>query len=159
MTKYVQVLYILLYLNTIIEDNFRVGAGSSALKALGRLPGSGKGCQGFKLCSILKVSEGCISLCTLAAIDMEETGDSALQALEKLPGSGKGYHGCKLCNILYVSERCFRLCSLAAVNKVGTGSSALQVLKKLPGSGKGYQDSKLCSILLKAYGSDRLQTQ
>ena len=91
--------YISIYLNTLVEDDFRVGEGSSVL-TLGGLPGSGKGCQGSKLCSILQVSEGCIRLCSLAAVDRTGTGGSALQALEKLPGSGKGCQGSKLCNIL-----------------------------------------------------------
>ena len=36
--------------------------GSIALQALEKLPGSGKGCQGSKLCSILQVSEICLKL-------------------------------------------------------------------------------------------------
>ena len=42
------------------------GTGSLALQILEKLPGSGKGYQGSKLCSILQVSEECLRLCSLA---------------------------------------------------------------------------------------------
>ena len=43
--------------------------------ALEKLSGSGKVCQGFKLCSILKVSEGYLRLCNLAAVDRASVRD------------------------------------------------------------------------------------
>ena len=102
--------YISIYVNTLVEDNFRVGEGSSVLKALGGVPGSGKGCQGSKLCSILQVSERYVRLCNLAAVNRAGT---ALQTLEKFPGSSKDCQGYKLCSILEVFEKRLRLCSLA----------------------------------------------
>ena len=110
MAKYIQVLYTLLYLNTLVEDDFRVGEGSSVLKVLGGLPGSGKGCQSSRFCSILQVSERYVRLCNLAAVNRAWT---ALQTLEKFPGLSKNFQGSKLCSILKVFERCLRLCSLA----------------------------------------------
>ena len=37
-------MYISIYLNTLFEDNFRVGEGNLDLQALEKLPGLGKGC-------------------------------------------------------------------------------------------------------------------
>ena len=68
------------------QDNFREGV--QPWYPWGGLPGSGKVFQGFKLCSILQVSEGYIRLCSLTTVDREGTGGSALQILEKLPGWG-----------------------------------------------------------------------
>ena len=84
--------YISIYLNILVEGDSRVGKGSSVLKALGELPGSGKGCQGSKLCSILQVSETYVRLCSLAAVDRVETGGSgcrpwrSFQDRQVLPG-------------------------------------------------------------------------
>ena len=58
-----------IYFCTKVEDIFRVGAGGSALQALENLLGLGKGCQGSKIWSILQVSERCLRLCSLAAVD------------------------------------------------------------------------------------------
>ena len=41
----------------LVDNDFRVGEGSSVLKALGGLPGSDKSCQGSTLCSFLQVSK------------------------------------------------------------------------------------------------------
>ena len=47
-------------------QSYAINKAGTGLQALKMLPGSGKGCQDSKLCSILKVSEKCLRLCILA---------------------------------------------------------------------------------------------
>ena len=72
----------------------KIGTGSSALKILEKLSGSGKGYQGSKFCSyptILQVSKECLRMCGLAVGDREGAGGSALQALGMLENPKNHY--------------------------------------------------------------------
>ena len=118
------------------------------MQASEKLPRSSKDCQCSKLCSILQISERCLRLCSLAAVDREGTGSLALQALEHFKDQARAsrvlsfaatYKYLKdisdfvvlqlltrLCSILEVSERYLRLHSLTTVDKAAIGGSALQ---------------------------------
>ena len=95
----------------------KAGTGSSGLQALEKLPGSGNGCQGSKICSILQVSERCA-------------------VLQLLTRQGQVSQACRPWRNFQDQARASRIPSMPASYKCLKGVSNSAVLQLLIGQGQ-----------------------